>query len=224
MLDVFNIAKPQNCDIQMFYGNSTSAARIEKTWTKPRGVSHVYMLLIGAGGNGVSGTRGGGSGAVTVWYGAAKNVPDSLIISVAGEGQQYATTVGVRCISAGSPTLLTAFAASGGTAGSFSSASPFAASGFYQSVAGQGGSTSSQTPSPTTFLSGGGQSLNADVDANYGYGTTDNSVAVGYFLLQPIIVGVAGAGSEKGPIGCGGGGATAGAGAGGPGFVLIASW
>lgn len=226
MLDVFNIAKPQNCDIQMFFGDAgaASAFRFEKTWTKPRGVSHVYILLIGAGANGVAGNNGGGSGAVTVWYGAAQNVPDSLTIKAAGEGQMYDTTVSVRCISGTATTLLSATAAINATGAAAAAATPFAASGFYESVAGQNGTTN-QTASATTFLSGGAQSTSNDVVANYGYQTTENNNSVGFFLLQPIIVGVGGGGNRKGGIGCGGGGATSGGvGLGGPGFVLIASW
>lgn len=227
MLDVFDIAKPQNCDIQMFFGDAGAAStfRFEKTWTKPRGVSHVYMLLIGAGGTGVAGTRGGGSGAVTVWYGAAQNVPDSLTIKAAGLGQQYDTTVSVRCISGTATTLLSATGANGGTGAAAAAATAFAASGFYQSVAGQTGDTTNQIASTTTFLSGGAQSVSNDVVANYGYQTTENSNSVGFFLLRPIIVGVGGGGTRNGGIGCGGGGATTGgAGLGGPGFALIASW
>jgi hypothetical protein len=226
MLDVFNIPQPQNCNIQVFYGDgaASSTTQYEKTWVKPRGVSHVYMLLIGAGGNGVSGNRGGGSGAVTVWYGAAQNVPDSLTINVPRLGAQYDTTVNVRCISGTRTTLLTATGATSGTGAAAATATAFAASGFYQSIAGQTGATTDQTASTTTFLSGGAQNNNNDIVANYGYDTTQNSAANGYFLFQPIIVGVGGGGEKNGGIGCGGGGATSGVGRGGPGFVLIASW
>jgi hypothetical protein len=44
---------------------------------------------------------------------------------------------------------------------------------------------------------------------------------VDYFLMQPIIVGVAGINDGDGGIGCGGAAASA---AGGSGMVLIASW
>jgi hypothetical protein len=223
MLDVFNIAKPQNCDIQIFYGSGTTSTTGNKSWTKPRGVSHVYIMLIGAGGNGVAGNSGGGSGAVTVWYGAAQNVPDILVVNVpiSGDGAR----VGARFTASTITFLLAANNGSSGTGGTATAANQFTASGFYQSVAGQDGASTNQAASATTFLSGGAQSVNNDVVANYGYDTTQNDAANGYFLLQPIIVGVGGGGNRNGGIGCGGGGASSGGvGSGGPGFVLIASW
>jgi hypothetical protein len=228
MLDLFNTAKPQNCDIQIFYGGAaTNDVANNRTWMKPRGVSHVYMLLIGAGANGVAGTRGGGSGAVTTWYGAAQHVPDICYVRAgAGGGASGGqSTVFIKTTTTGSYTLLEAFAGSTGTGGAVMTANYFTASGFFQSVAGQDGATTNQTASATTFLSGGAQSQNNDVVANYGYETTQNDGAAGFFLLQPIIVGVAGGGIFNGGIGCGGGGATSpAAGLGGPGLVLIASW
>lgn len=228
MLDVFNIAQPQNCDIQIFYGGTTASnVSNNRTWVKPRGVSHVYMLLIGAGANGVAGTRGGGSGAVTTWYGAAQHVPDiCYVFGGAGGGAAGSMSrVFVKTTSTSSFTLLEAPAGSTGTGGPAMTANYFTASGFFQSVAGQDGATTNQTASTTTFLSGGAQSVNNDVVANYGYDTTQNDAANGYFLLQPIIVGVGGGGNRNGGIGCGGGGASSGGvGSGGPGLVLIASW
>ena len=69
-LDQFRNA---SADVHMFYTSSS--------WLKPPGVSQVYMLLIGGGGNGTA-TQGGGSGAVTRWWGAAQHIPDSLFVSV----------------------------------------------------------------------------------------------------------------------------------------------
>lgn len=206
-----------NADVQIFYGdaNATTASRFKKSWNKPPGVSHVYMLLIGAGGNG-NGTNGGGSGAVTVWYGAAQNVPDQLEI-LAGFGIN--TTVSYRGSSL--ITLLTANAGSSPTAGAATTAPLFAASGFYQSIAGQDGTTvASISASGTTFLMGGG-TTGGSATANYGYATASNNN--GFFILQPIIVGVCGMGDGRGGIGCGGG-ANATTGRGGQGMVLIASW
>ena len=105
-------------------------------------------------------------------------------------------------------------------------ANQFAASGYFQSVAGQNGVSLVQSPSATTFLSGGGGSTNSTY--NYGYqnvGELNNRG--GYFLMQPIIVGASSSnGSNTLPdvagIGCGGGKGTASQG--GPGMVLIASW
>jgi hypothetical protein len=201
-----------SADVQIYYGDSptTTAARYYKSWNKPPGVSHIYMMLIGGGGNG-DGVTGGASGAVTVWYGAAQNVPDSLEV-LAGFG---GTTSIVRYRGTSLSTLLQANSASTITPGTATTANQFAASGYYQSIAGQAGtSAGGPGPSNTTFLSGGGT---GGITTNYGY-TTDQ----GFFQLQPIIVG-GGSGSynnQRSGIGCGG----AINGVGGQGMVLIASW
>lgn len=210
-----------NADVQIFYGTRPGDVNPQATWNKPPGVSNVYMMLIGAGGNGNSAGTAGGSGAVTVWYGAAQNVPDSLEISAPSIGGGANTLVRYRTTTGTPTTLLQANGASLNTAGAATIANVFASSGFYQSVAGQNGSGGTQTASPTTFLMGG--SYSGGVTANYGY--TTNAVGNGYFLLQPIIVGVgssgAGAGNKQnGAIGCGG----SEYGLGGQGMVLIASW
>jgi hypothetical protein len=208
----FPIAKPQGCDIQTFYGSTNSFLRFG--WNKPRGVSHVYMMLIGGGADGNT-TNGGGSGAVTVWYGAAQHVPDALSITVGPKANAsnvyYYTTSGTP------NTLLTANGTTNATGATATTAGPFAASGFYQSIAGQDGSTS-VSASATTFLSGGADSAGSVV-ANYGYTTPSDNA--GYFQMQPIIVGRGGSGNGKGGIGCGGGHNSA---IGGQGLVLIASW
>jgi hypothetical protein len=217
MLDVFNIAKPQGCDIQTFYGSGGSAASARyQNWVKPRGVSNIYMLLIGAGGNG-DGATGGGSGVVTVWYGSAQNVPDRLVVQ---------TGIGIQSQILGSFSsgtlvlLLNAPGGNGTLGGSAQTAGPFGNMGFYQSIAGQNGTSGTITASSTTFLSGGGG--NTDPQAsNYGYTTGRPFNANGFFMLQPIIVGACGMGSGTGGIGCGGGVTN---GSGGPGMVLIASW
>lgn len=210
MLDVFNIAKPQNCDIQIFYGDgSASNTKSKSTWIKPRGVSHVYMLLIGAGGNG-NGTTGGGSGAVTVFYVAAQNIPDNASVWV-GTQSTY-----VSVIAPSGSYFIQAPAASGSTGGVASTSGAYlTASGFYQSIAGQSGSASS--PNNTIFLTAGGGFTSKTADYGYGIGNDAN----GFFMLQPIIVGMGGSNSGRGGIGCGGGSAS---GVGGPGMALIASW
>jgi hypothetical protein len=198
-----------NADVQIFYG---SGAGESTTWNKPPGVSHVYIMCIGAGGAGSAGiSTGGGSGAVTVWYGAAQNVPNVLEImapltgSLSGVYINNGANLLVRGSSSTSPTAATA-----------TSANTFSASGFYQSTSGQAGSVGTQSASATTFLSGGS---NQGVDANYGYSIPADKT--GFFLLQPIIVGVGGSQAKVGGIGCGGGGQ---GGSGGQGMVLIASW
>jgi len=217
MLDVFHIAKPQGCDIQTFYGSGGVSTIVKNVWNKPRGVSHVYILMIGAGGNGDNASAGGGSGAVTVWYGAAQNVPD-ILFPIPGRGQGEDTRLGFKGSSGTIVAVLTAGSgAASGTAGAAGTANYFAASGFYQSIAGQNGAGASQTASTTTFLSGGSSGTTT---ANYGYSTTTD----GYFQLQPIIVGVGGGGAATGKragFGCGG---SLNSSTGGPGMILIASW
>jgi len=175
------------------------------------------MLLIGGGGNGTA-TAGGGSGGSTVWYGAAQHVPNSLVVDVS-TGTGANTIISYQPSSAaGSTTLLVASRGIATTGGSARASNFFSASGFYNSVAGQDGSTTIVVPSPTTFLSGGADANTEAVTANYGYAVPGNGA--GFFQMQPIIVGVGGSAAGKGGIGCGGGADSVG----GPGLVLIASW
>ena len=222
----FHIAKPQGCDIQIYYGNDSTGnnstqASPWQVWNKPAGVSHIYMLLIGAGGNGRS-TQSGGSGAITVWYGAAQHVPNSLRLLAANNSSGNPRTI-VAYLDTTSDGLLYADMATNITAGAAMTANNFTASGFFQSTAGQNGVTvGAPSASPTTFLSAG--AFNGSPSANYGYiGTTASS---GYFMMQPIIVGrgagSAGAAKVTAAYGCGAG-SNAGA-PGGPGLILIASW
>ena len=215
-----NQFRNSNADVQIFYQDAT--------WNKPVGVSHVYMMLIGGGGDGDS-SKGGGSGAVTVWYGSAKNVPDNLRLIVS-TGNQVGSVIYYKN-STSNYVLLQANAGNStvsGTAGTSTTANQFAASGFYQSVAGQAGAPSNQNPSATTFLTGGAYE---NIQANYGY-SIPNGNQNGFFMLQPIIIGcgaaghLTGANALKAGIGCGGsyGVNVSAFGLGGPGMVLIASW
>jgi hypothetical protein len=219
----FPIATPQGCDIQTFYGFGSFPNPTQATWNKPVGVSHVYMMLIGAGGNG-DGSTGGGSGAVTVWYGAAQHVPNSLVVSAA-EGPGSSTVVSGRFRSSALVTLLTAGSGgSAGVAGVGMDANYFTASGFYNSNFGQTGTSGNVSASSITFLSGGGGNTSFNLIANYGYSlTTATDSLSGSFMMQPIIVGLGGKDTGRGGIGCGGGRSVA-SGRGGPGMVLIASW
>jgi hypothetical protein len=176
-------------------------------------------MLIGSGGSGLVGSTGGGSGAVTVWYGAAQHVPDALIVIPGFGNSSNSTRINLRLSNSGTAGTIILQAASGsnGNGGGAITAPIFASFGFYQSTAGQDGmGTGAQTASATTFLSGGGYVGEGDVTANYGYSTNTN----GYFQMQPIIVGVGGTDTFTGGIGCGGGNG----GTGGQGMVLIASW
>ena len=225
-----------SADIQIF--NAWSAednTTVIQTWNKPPGVSFVYFLLIGGGGSGnYSSGQGGGSGAVTVWFGCAQTVPDTLQIKVAygggsgGVSPQGGGTTFVYYWNGGAyQTLLRANGGTSTSAASATSASDFTNSGFYQSVAGQSGSSSNMSRSTTTFLTGGTRGTN--IEANYGYntyGTVDTPFG-GIFQFQPVIVanGAIGPAPARGGTGCGGGyAATIKDGIGGDGLVLIASW
>lgn len=200
-----------SADVQIFYGNGS--ANNWWIWNKPPGVSHIYILSIGAGGNG-DGATPGGSGGTYVWYGAARNVPDSLqlLMGVGGTSgtniyYRYPESV-VSFMSPGTPS----FAGPTGPGNS----TPFSSSGIRYGRGGQaGGSTGA---SIETFLSAGGTSTQT---GNYGY-TSSLSNSNGYFLLQPIIAAVGALGNNQrvAAYGCGGGTA----GTGGPGMILIASW
>jgi hypothetical protein len=225
MLDLFNLPTPQGCNIQTFYSSDAPTGTTTlRCWNKPRGVSNVYMLLIGGGGIG-SGSAGGGSGGVTVWYGAAQNVPDILQIRIGRYGD--VARIVYQTTSATFATLLTADSASGATAGAAIAANQFAASGFYQSIAGQNGTSAAGiSASSTTFL-GGGCANGGATNGNYGY--SNNAPAGGgsrdgFFIMQPIIIGVGGTAAARGGVGCGGGSQGGLLGIGGPGLVLIASW
>lgn len=160
-----------------------------------------------------NGSSSGGSGGVSVWYGAAQNVPDCLeILCYDTLAAQNNTEIRYRSTSTTTNQLLIGRAAvSAPTGGNTMTANAFCASGFFQSVAGQDGD--SGAASSTTFLSCGGT---AAFTSNYGYREQTD----GYFLLQPIIIGIGGIGAKNGGVGSGGGIT----GRGGPGMVLIASW
>lgn len=206
----YPIARPQNCDIQIFYGNGSISNSTTYTWNKPIAASHVYMLLIGAGGVG-DGSVAGGSGNVTVWYGAAQNVPNSLLVSPA-LNQNVSTYV--ESITS----LLVASSSSGPSVRPANTKTAFGSSGFYRSVGGQDNPSTDPLGSPSTFLNAGANN-NGVTTTNYGY--ENQQYTDGFLLMQPILVGVGASNNNRGGIGCGGG---YNSGAGGSGMVLIASW
>lgn len=238
-----NYPTPQGANVQIFETTSD--------WVKPQGASFVWFTLIGAGGGAGSITStlynggGGGSGAVTNYMGPAFLMPDVLRISIGLGGISIAGTNGTaggttdviyQTKDGTGYTLLTANGGGGGgtagaagAAGAASTSNFFSAAGFFQSVAGQAGNPG-VTASPTTFLGGGagGTTANSVPTANYGYTAAGNSA--GFFLMQPIIVGVGGSASatgEDGGIGCGGGGnpyINVVAGSGGNGFAVVITW
>jgi len=206
-------------DVKLFYGSGSNTKPTQYSWNKPVGVSHVYMMLIGGGGGGDS-TYGGNSGNITVWYGAAQNVPDNLIASV-GYGASASTVGSTSSVQYRGSSLTNLLTASGGNisagANTADAANQFANSGFYQNTLGQVGAATSISASATTFLSGGGVGV---ITGNYGYAKSSSFQNAGFFQLQPIIVGVGGDRSTIAGIGCGGGSGIFG----GPGLILIASW
>ena len=213
-------------DVKLFYGPAApSLVNNNQTWNKPVGVSHVYMMLIGGGGGGDT-NYGGNSGNITVWYGAAQNVPDNLIVSVGygGSGNAVGSASSVQYKGSTLTNLLTASRGNTSTsANTADAANQFANSGFYQNTLGQVGAATSISASATTFLSSGGGGV---ITGNYGY-TTNATSGNGFFQTQPIIVGVGGSGTSdtiKSGIGCGAARGNPAGASGGPGLILIASW
>lgn len=210
-----NYPIPQGANVQIFYTGGV------KDWVKPQGASFVWFTLIGAGAGGDSSTTAGSSGAVTNFMCPAFLIPDVLRVTVSTGGTAGGAG-GQTSIAYYNPATYTLLTANGGqTAGvgaTAMTANFFTAMGIFQSVAGQAGSTSNQTPSGTTFLSGG--SVSGTSTANYGY--TISGASNGFFQMQPIIVGMGAENTGKGGIGCGGG--LANPTQGGDGLVVIITW
>ena len=192
MLDIFNTPTPQGANYQEFFGGGTA-----RDWVKPRGVSMVRFMLIGAGGGGSNGSAsggggGGGSGVVTSWIGPAIFIPDVLRISVGAGGAAEVnggdTTVVYQAKNGTGYTLLTANGGGAspssnvaGIGGAASANNYFGASGIFTSIAGQNGGAGSSagqggsvSASGTTFLSGGSggngaAGVGSTVSINYGY-------------------------------------------------------
>ena len=233
-----NYPTPQGANIQIFGGNGSGIGDplsgspvyqiTTREWVKPAGCSFVWFTLIGAGGGGAN-PLGGGSGAVTNFMCPAFLIPDVLQVNV-GNGGGYgragsATTIVYQSNDSVGYTLLTALAGDvNQLGGAASSSNFFTAMGFFQSIAGQDGSTT-LSASPTTFLSGGIYS--GSLTPNYGYPIAGGGINTdGFFQMQPIIVGRGSAETGKGGIGCGGGGSNfaASQNGGGDGLAVIISW
>lgn len=171
MLDVFNTPTNQNTNYVEFLGGGTT-----RDWVKPRGVSMVRFMLIGAGqagGSGGAATTGGGyggcSGAVTSWIGPALFVPDILRV-VVGAGGKGAVSTYPNGASGGATTIVyqakdgtgyTLLTANGGASGAAAATStgPFAAAGITKSTAGAAFSTGAVNA--FTFLTSGSQGQGA---------------------------------------------------------------
>jgi hypothetical protein len=215
-----NYPTPQGANVQMFYRTSN--------WVKPQGASFVWFTLIGGGGTtsgGSVGSQGGGSGAVTNCMVPAFLIPDILQINVS-TGNAVNTTVVYQEKDQTGYTLLTANAANSVTGGAASSSNYFSCLGFFQSVAGQDGSSGAPTASSTTFLQSGGTA--STVTSNYGYSSSVATGAEGFFMMQPIMVGQGSRGSGSSgtgiysAIGCGSGSNAVPFG--GPGLAVIITW
>jgi len=212
------------------------------TWIGPAiFIPDQLKVVIGAGGAGGVGGGGGSLGSAGTatsiyWQGPSASAGYLLLTANGGSGGANGA---------------------GGAAGIASSNNYFGASGIFNSIAGQAGATGAITAPTTIFLSGGAGGstttggVGSNVAVNYGYptvtggatvlaGTSGNPGNNGYFIMQPLFLGIGGAGGGgstttggiggKGGIGCGGGGAgvggttTATGGQGGDGAVFIWSW
>lgn len=224
-----NYPTPQNANVQIFYGSKSGVVNdgsITQDWVKPQGASFVWFTLIGAGGNGNGVDTGGGSGGVTNFMCPAFLVPDRLTVYVGESFNGSNTQIVYQEKDTGGYQLLAALTGTTITGGSAVGQNAFAAMGFYQSIAGQNGS-STVAASATTFLSGGGSATGTST-SNYGYSSgpvgagTDRS---GFFQFQPIIVSTGGFGGTITGIATGGIGSGGGvAGIGGNGLVVIITW
>ena len=206
-------------------------------------IPDVLRVVVGAGGSGSVGASG-------IAANAANAGTASSIIYQAKDGTGY--------------TLLTANGGNGGpaagiaaTGGAASTNNYFCAAGIFKSIAGQSSIRAANlTASTTTFLSAGSGGANSttingfSVAANYGYPTLSGGVTgatggdgnSGFFITQPIMLGVGGSGGGggsttlggnggNGGIGCGGGGGArstvtlgGNGGRGGDGAVFIWAW
>jgi hypothetical protein len=271
MLDVFNFASPQTANYQEFYGGGSTRDWIKPRgasmvrmvligagggganggyhygggsgaitkWIGPAiFIPDELRIIIGLGGAGAAGTSSSLSGtdgtATSIIYQTKDGTGYTLLTANAGGGGNV----------------------SGGIAATAFSNNYFVASGIYSSIAGQA-STNGITASTTTFLSAGaggatgGSNAGGNVGCNYGYATIPGGTGGlsptnggdGFFITQPIMLGVGGAGGGgsntalnggnggNGGIGCGGGGggikstlAHGAGGRGGDGAVFIWSW
>ena len=99
MIDIFNLPD-DSINRQVFRVNSSGSTGWE-TWSKPNGISFVYILCIGGGAGGGGGRgnsnnvgTGGGSGGSSAWSVGtfpACFLPDTLFVQVGkgGDGGKY---------------------------------------------------------------------------------------------------------------------------------------
>lgn len=163
MLDFLHLPEGRNCDVQVFSANASTGLSLEwQTWNKPRGVSMIHILCIGAGANGgngavgavsaAAGGGGGGSGGITSVCVPASRLPDTLFCS-AGSSTASWTVVSISPVGqitnhyvayANRATAAGGGNASGGTAGAAGLAAAAGGTslggmGVYTILAGQAG-------------------------------------------------------------------------------------
>jgi hypothetical protein len=159
MLDFSHIPVNNRTKFDVFYGMGGTAAAQWVTWTKPRGISSLYIMCIGGGGGGSngavggasqSGGIGGGSGGVTTALYNSSLLPDTLYISPAYVSDVGATAGGNTYVSVYPSTANNAYlvcwargATAGGTGASAvtGNSMPLASYGFFSALAGQTGGT-----------------------------------------------------------------------------------
>lgn len=165
MLDFSHLPTSTKADVQVFNCGASGSGVGWQTWFKPRGVSMLHILCIGAGGNGgagavgaastAAGGGGGASGAQASLVVPAIFLPDALYLSVSpGAGFStnisiYPSAVDLSALVLGCASGGNANAASAGTGGGGGGAAAvpaigsmrLAGLGFYTLLAGQAGIT-----------------------------------------------------------------------------------
>lgn len=232
MLDFFNLQLPSGVNFQEFYGGGTT-----KDWVKPRGVSMVAFLLIGAGGGGRNGSaanggQGGGSGGVSYWIGPALFIPDILRFTIGAGGAAGATGGNTFLEYVTKNSSYSLIRSNGGSSfGGSTAAFSFCASGIAKQKGGQNGATAANDATGIeNFTQGGGGGASTTAGSGgistplYGYpsavgGTTavtGTNGANGYFISTPVLLGCGGGGGGGGSS-IGGNGGNGGIGCGGGG-------
>jgi len=216
----------KNCDVQMFLPNGVGITQLQK-WVKPRGVSMIHMLCIGAGGGGAGGQSavnqkggggGGSSGGITSLIVPAIFLPDTLSIFVSPGGR------GGAAASNGGDTSLTYISlGQGATAGSTIPNIILSANGGNRGSKGNGGGGGGGAASVAIITLGpigklgffsntGNQSIagyGGEAGSAGGNGTTFVATPiVGVLNTFPLSGGVGGGGASAANNGLGGGSMT----------------
>jgi hypothetical protein len=229
MLDFSHVVSNPGVDIQSFFGVSTNYATVAnnqatewQTWKKPRGVNWVYMIGVGGGANGITGTftgtsvasaggSGGGSGAQSTLLIPAMFVPNELFIST-GSGGKVTSVISGGTGQAGGTTMITVEPIAGVTSG---------ATNLFFLVASGGSASSGGTATAMSGnfpLAGRGWSQNFAGQNGGAAGATQNGAGGSITLPTTGLMVTGGAGSGgKDVTGTGGGagGAITGVGLGG---------